>query len=493
MTATLPERANIPAEQPPVRLHDPRRDGDIALPPNIRTNRLGVAIPTPAPGDPPMHYPLGRNGLPLVGVAFEFQRNPLKLISDSYRRYGPIFTTTYMGTPLTWFIGPEANKMILSSNASNFLWRPALGRLVCLLGEGLIVSDGAFHKQQRSLVMPAFHKQRIESYLNDIITVSDQVMDTWQVGSEIDVDAEMRRITLLVIARALFGIDLEQGQSELRKQFNTTISYLELTPPFNMIRLDLPGSPWAKFIRARAELDRFIFNLMAERRANPGDRGDVLDALMVARDEDGNALTDEQIRDQCLTLLAAGHDTTANTLTWMQHLLDKNPRVLAKLVEENRRVLGNRKPEMADLKLMPYLEMAIKETLRLYPAAWSGARLSAGSFSFGGYNFAAGTLVAFSQYMSHRIPEIFHDPDEFKPERFDPASGEKHPPFAFIPFGGGPRLCIGAAFAMMEAQVIMARLLQRYRLSVRPGYRVKPRIVVTMSVHGGLPVTVHSA
>jgi len=481
------------AQQPTAaKLQDPQRDSfALGLPKHIRINLAGLPVPSPQPGAPPVRLPPGLRGLPVLGVALDFQNKPLEMIREGHRRYGPIFSSNFMGSPIIWLLGPEANEFVLSTNESNFLWRPALMRVVCLLGEGMITSDGATHDQQRQLVMPALHSQQMASYLDIMIDVIDRVLDTWPVGQEINLFEEMRRITLQVVARALLGQDLGQSQAALREWFTIAGNYLDLSPPFNALRLNIPGTPWAKFVRARAGIDALLLDMIARRRAQPGGN-DVLDALIGAHDAEGNALSDEQIRDLCMTLLVTALNEPANMMTWMQYSLEKNPQVRDKLIEENQRVLGDRPPTMADLKELTYLDMVIKETLRLYPAIWISMRLAAGPFSFGGYDFHAGTFVGLSRYLTHRMPEIFADPESFKPERFDPVHGEKHPPYAYLPFGAGSRVCPGAGFAVMEGKVIMSRLLRRYRLSLRPGYTATPHVGVTLGVRGGLPMLVQA-
>lgn len=475
------------------KLRDPRRDSlAVKLPDHIRINPMGLPVPTPRPGAAPARLPPGLRGLPVLGVALDFQNKPLEMIREGHRRYGPIFTSNFLGSPIVWMLGPEANEYVLSANSENFFWRPALMRVVCLLGEGMITSDGALHDLQRELVMPALHSQQVASYLDTMVEVADRVLGTWPVGREINVFEEMRRITLEVGARTLLGQDISRTQEGLRSRFSIAGNYLDLSPPFSALRLNIPGTPWAKFLRARAGIDALLLDMIAQARIDPSRRGSVLGALIEARDAAGNALDDEQIRDLCMTLLITALNEPANMMTWLQYLLDTHPHVRARLEEENRRVLGDRPPTLADLKELTYLEMALKETLRLYPAIWISMRLAVGPFSFGGYDFDAGTFVGLPRYLTHRMPEFFADPEEFRPERFDPVHGEQHPPFAYLPFGAGPRVCPGAGFAFMEGQVIMSRLLQRYRLSLRPGYQAAPHVGVTLGVRGGLPMTVQA-
>jgi len=476
-----------------VKLSDPQRDSfALNLPEHIRINFAGLPVPSPQPGAPPTKLPPGLRGLPMLGVALDFQNKPLEMIREGHRRYGPIFSSNFMGSPIIWLLGPEANEFVLSSNASNFLWRPALMRVVCLMGEGMITSDGALHDQQRELVMPALHSQQVASYLDTMIDATDRVLETWPVDHEINVFEEMRQITLQIVARALLGQDLGQSQAALREWFMIAGKYLDLSPPFNALRLNIPGTPWAKFVRARAGIDALLLDMIAQRRAQPGTRGDVLDALVGAHRAAGAALADEQIRDLCMTLLVTALNEPANMMTWMLYLIDKHPHVREQLVDEQRRVLGDRPPTLADLQELTYLDLVIKETLRLYPAIWISMRLAIGPFSFGGYDFHAGTFVGLPRYLTHRMPEIFAEPEAFKPERFDPVHGEQHPAYAYLPFGAGARICPGAGLAVMEGKVIMARLLRRFRLSLRPGYTATPHVGVTLGVRGGLPMLVRA-
>jgi len=424
--------------------------------------------------------PPGPRGQPIVGCALDYMRDPLGTLTRAQRTYGRTLTMSWFGYPLVLLIGSEGNRLVLSEQQGSFLWRPALYSLIPLLGEGLLVTDGDLHDRLRRLVLPVFQRGRVDSYVPIMWDYATQFVDRWQPGHVLDVDAAMRALTLQIAGRTIFGIDLLGDRDELMRSFRGTAEYSRLLWPFNLLRLNLPFTAWGQFVRARAELDRFLYRLIAERAAAATSRDDALSALLVAQDEDGSRLTRRQVRDQALTLLAAGHATTAHALTWTLYLLARHPAALQRVVAEQREVLGGSAPTPDTLRQLGYLEMVAKEALRLYPPAWAGVRVAATEIQYQGYRIPAGTSVVYSQWLSHRLPDVFHDPLVFRPERFDPANGEEHPPFAYVPFGGGARLCLGMTFALQEIKVVLSALLAHWRLVLEPGQRVVPRPVVTL-------------
>jgi cytochrome P450 len=417
------------------------------------------------------------------------------MVTRCHQQYGRAFTFPWFGFPLVWLIGPDANRFLLSEQPGNLLWRPALSSLIPFLGDGLIVTDGAQHDRLRRLVLPAFQRARMAGYLPIMWRYAVRYAARWQPGQVLDADLAMRRLALLIAGRAIFGVDLARQRAQLSRDFRECITYVDVQWPFNLVQADLPFTPWGRFVRTGARLDRFIYALIRQRQADLGpepavERDDALTALLTARDEDGTGLTPRQVRDQVMTLLAAGHETTAHGLAWTLYLLAQHPAVLDRVLAEQRTVLGGSAPTMDSARQLVYLEMVVKEALRLYPPAWAGGRVTAAEIEYQGYRFPPGTFVMYCQWLSHRLPDVFAEPERFRPERFDPDHGEAHPQFAYVPFGGGARLCIGMTFALLEMKVVLSALLARWRLDLEPGQRIVPHPLVTLAPRGGIRMRV---
>jgi cytochrome P450 len=487
-------------------------------------SRLGMAAPPP-PAAVWERLPPGPHGRPITGSTLDYVRDPLGFVTRCYDTYGRTFSMSWFGYPLVWLIGPEGNRLILSEQPQKLLWRPALSSLIPLLGEGLLVTDGTQHDRLRRLVLPVFQRQRMEGYLPIMWDHATRYAARWQPGQLIDVDLAMRRLTLQIAGRALFGVELGPEHRALIRAFRDALVYSDVQWPFSLLRINLPFTAWGRFLRARAQLDRFVYDLIRQRQAAaapgppnsqgeearagfPQDQGatrsagsavgratgdDALSALLTARDTDGTGLSPQQVRDQVVQLLAAGHDTTAHGLAWTLYLLSQHPAALERVVAEQDAVLGGRPPNYESLRQLTYLEMVAKEALRLYPPAWAGGRLTADEIEFQGYRLPPGTFVMYCQWLSHRLPDVFHDPETFRPERFDLEHGEQHPPFAYVPFGGGARLCLGMTFALQEMKVVLSALLGRWRFALEPGQRVVPRPLVTLSPRHGIRMRVQAA
>src|SRR5579885_661459 len=389
---------------------------------------------------PTYRYPPGPKPGPIFGNAMQLRKGPLDYVTQLQRTYGDA-ATIYLGKrPAVLFARPEAIRYVLIENARNFTNREATENLRLLLGDGLLSIDGDFHRQQRRLVQPAFHKQRIGQAFHDASLFANR-------------------------SRA----------------------------PFNRLRINLPFTAYGKYLRARKFLDDTINGIIAQRRASGDDTGDVISMLLKAEDEDGSTMTDQQARDELLTLLAAGHATTANTLTWTFYLLSEHPAVREKLLAELQRVLGGRAPTVDDLAQLPYLDMVVKESMRLYPPAWTQARFTTGDFEYGGYVIRRGTIILLSQWVTHRLPDLWPEPEAFKPERFDPETGQKYHPQAYFPFGAGSRICIGMPFANLEARILLATILQRFMPRLKPGFPVVPQPMITLFPKFGLQMTLEPA
>jgi cytochrome P450 len=435
--------------------------------------------------------PPGPAGLPLVGSLPQFQRDPLAFVRGVQRTYGSIATVRFgRDAVVIMCFRPEHAQYFLVTHARDFI--TGSGRIVMkrFLGDGLLTTDGDFHRQQRRLVLPAFHKKRVESYASLMVEQTSQRLDGWHAGAELDVARELQELTLRIVVKALFDVDLLAEGQALSQAFTEVV---EGQSPFGQrfFAWDLPFTPYHRALAAADRLDDFVYRLIAQRRAEGGDTGDVLSMLLQSQDEeDGTGLTDKQVRDQTMTLIAAGHETTSNALAWTFHLLSRNPDKRAKLISEIRDVLGSRTITVDDLPNLPYLDWVVNESMRIYPPAWTLGRTAIAPFELEGYQFPAGTRVMFSQWVIHHLPDVWGDPENFRPERWDSASGFRPPRGAYFPFGAGPRICIGMPFAELEARLLLATILQRYVPEVVPGWRVEPLPRVTLRLKHGLRVRV---
>jgi cytochrome P450 len=445
------------------------------------------------------YLPPGPERLPLVGNLLQFRRDQLAFVTGLQRSYGRAATFYLANLPVVMFFRPEAVRAILVEQARNFTNGEFVGELKGVLGEGLLTTDGDVHRRQRRMVQPAFHKRRVEGYAEVMVAHTQQMLDAWQPGATIDLAAAMQGLTLRIVAKALFNVDLRAEQTDLGRAFTGVIENpVGHAWSLRGLPINLPITPYGKHQRALHALDQFVYTLISRRRAEGTDTGDVLSMLLAARDdetagdsgaEDGASLSDREIRDQAMTLFAAGHETTSNALSWTFYLLARHPRERARLVAELRDVLGGRAPTVDDLARLPYLDQVVKESMRLYPPAWTQGRRAIAPFELEGYSLPAGQIVMFSQWVIHRLPDLWGDPDAFRPERFAPEAEQRIPPYAYFPFGGGPRMCIGMPFANLEARLLLATMLQRYVPNLEPGFPVVPQPRITLRLRHGLRMT----
>jgi cytochrome P450 len=393
---------------------------------------------------------------------------------------------------------PGGIQRVLQENHHNYgKGSFAIGTMKAALGNGLVMSEGDFWLRQRRLMQPVFHHRSLARLAEDMVAAALSTRKDWEGSSTVDLSQEMMRLTLDIATQAMFSTRVVADNARLSQAFTTLmedISFRFQNPLYPPLALPTPRN--RRFRQALAFLDGIIHNIIQERRQLTADLplegwpGDLLSLLMQAQDaETGERMSDRQLRDEVVTLFGAGHETTAKTLTWCWYLLATHPQAEANLHAELESVLGGRPPALADLKALPYTRMVIEETLRLFPPAWITSRQATGEDELCGYHVPAGTLIWISPYVMHRHPEYWEDPDTFIPERFDPDQRAERPRFAYFPFGGGPHLCIGRDFALMEAQLVLATLAQRYRLGVQPGQKVEPLALVTLQPRGGLTMT----
>ncbi len=440
---------------------------------------------------PKAKLPPGPRKLPYIGNLLSFRSDPLGYFQQLQRTYGNMATIHIGKMPVVLLFRPEHVRYVLVEHP-RFFSNSGLQQDGNSANEGLLTIDGVQHRQQRRAVQPAFHKKQVEGYAEVIDQYTQELLENWQIGDQIDVSRDMQALTLRIISKCLFSVDLSHQLQALSSVFNDMIgSQGSIAEDALNIRIDNPITGYGKRMAATRQLDMLIYTLIAQRRASKEEYHDVLSMLLEAPygDDPEVKLNEKQIHDHILTFLAAGHETTANALVWAFYLLSQHTQVRAKLQDELRNVLNGRVPTVEDLAQMPYLNWVLDETLRLYPPAWFQARFVAQECEIDGVRLPVGTLLMLSQWVIHRLPEVWGDPDVFRPERWDAAQGENIPAGAYFPFGGGPRTCIGMPLAQLEAKMILATVLQRYALQPLPGYVPGTQPLITLRPKHNLCVT----
>jgi len=425
-----------------------------------------------------------------VPVGVRMLRSAPEGLRRLHARYGPVAAFGFWPFRYVVLFGPEANQFVLSDAPERFRWREAMASLVPVDGEtALVVSDGDDHRRRRRLVQPAFGTRRIQGYLPLMVEEIDREIDTWLPGTELDAFVALRRAVRRVAVRSLFGDSLRDRADDLGDALAAAIDFVNL-PVSLQVKVDLPWTRWHRAKAARDRADAIVNAEIARRRndPDPSDSGDVLDMLLAARDVEGDtavddpslsdpSLSDTEIRDQVVSLVAAGYDTTSAAAAWAVHELLVNPGEWDRAAAEVAAVVGDADLTVEHLFSMAHLDAVVNETLRLWPPGFVSARMAAEAFEFAGHRIPAGAMVLFSPYVTHRMPELWPDPDRFVPDRW--RAGEPEP-YTFVPFGGGYRRCIGFAFATQELKALLAQLLRRVTLERLPG-PVTP--VGTASLH----------
>ncbi len=428
--------------------------------------------------------------------ALRMGRNPLAFLMALTEEYGDIARVPLGPETLYLFNDPDLIRDVLVTNHRNFHKGRGLERAKMLLGSGLLTSEGDFHLRQRRLAQPAFHRQRIAAYGATMASYGVTRRDRWRAGSVIDAHQEMMALTLAIVGKTLFDADVEHEAAEIGAALATTFESFNFGffLPFGELLERLPLPATLRFRKARARLDATIYRVINERRASGADRGDLLSMLLLAQDTegDGSGMTDLQLRDEAMTIFLAGHETTANALTWTWYLLSQHPDVEARFHAEVDAALGGKLPTADDLPTLPYTRMVLAESMRLYPPAWILGRRALGPFEAGGFEIPARSIVLASQYVTHRDPRWFPDPDRFDPERFSPQRQAERPRFSYFPFGGGPRVCIGEQFAWMEGVILLATIAQRWRLRLLPGHPVALQPIITLRPKYGMKMRVEA-
>jgi cytochrome P450 len=402
------------------------------------------------------------------------------------RDYGDIVTMRYYNFRVYFVSHPDYIEQVLVTDNRKFIKGRILRKNRQLFGNGLLTSEGDFWLRQRRLAQPAFHRGRVASYADTMVRLASRMASEWSNGEERDIHSEMMRLTLSIVAKTLFDADVDR---EAKRVGHALEAIMQLNSDFRKLILTPTWLPTPRKIRATiatAKLNRIVYRFIEDRRASGVDNGDLLSMLLAARDDDGSRMTDRQLRDESITIFLAGHETTANALSWTWMLLAQNPHVESKLHEELDRVLGGRTPTLDDLPNLRYTGLVITESLRLYPPAWGMARVAIEDTEIAGYPIPKGCGVSLAQWVVHRDPRWFEAPLEFRPERWEGDLAKRLPRFAYFPFGGGPRQCIGNNFAVMEASLLLATLAQQFRISLVPGREIIPAASITLRPKTGI-------
>ncbi len=429
------------------------------------------------------HYPPGPEGDFIFGNIRQFAADRLRFVTENHEKYGNLVHAQFFNRDVYLLYNPDDIHYVLVKAADKFHKTPLLKKATQMaLGNGLLLSEDAFHKRQRKLAQPAFHLQRIANYADVMVAYTERMLDGWQQGEQRDIHHEMMKLTMEIVAKTLFDADVSQETDSIGEAITTAIELASarMGRPFALpLWIPTPNNTASK--RAVAVVDERIQRIIAERRANPEDQGDLLSMLLLAKDEEtGDFMNDKQVRDEAMTLFIAGHETTANALAWTLYLLAQHPDVEAKLMAELDTVLAGRSATMQDMRQLTYTDMVVKEAMRLYPPAWIIARSAMEDLEIGGYPIAEGSVIMISSYALHRDPQYWDEPERFMPERFAAGWDDRVPRYAYIPFGGGPRVCIGNSFATMEAVLCLATIMQRCTLSLLPGQHITPEPLITL-------------
>ncbi len=428
------------------------------------------------------------SGLPVIGNLHTFLRDRVGMLDQIKEQCGDIGGFQLLGWHGVMINSAEYARHVLVTDAAAYEKGMVLRRyLRPILGDGMLNSLNVKHRRLRKLASPAFHMKRIAGYATIMADHAERAQRQWVTGQVVDVQQEMTRIALGIVGKTLFDTDVLDEADELGRALTTVLRHAN-TQITALVRVPLhwPTLRHGAVRQAVARLDATIYRLIAERRRSGEDKGDLLSMLIAAQDETDGSLDDSQLHDEAMTILLAGYENTANSLAWTWYLLTQHPEMYERVAAEADAVLGGRSPAMADLPKLTYTRQVHKEAIRLYPPFYVIERETSHDLNLDGYRIPAGTWVIISPYFLHRRADYYPQPLRFDPERFTPANEKRLPAYAYIPFGAGPRICIGNNFAMMEIQIVLAALAQRVRFSLEPGQQVKPEPLITLRPKGKL-------
>lgn len=438
---------------------------------------------------PPGPHPGRRYADPATYIA-----DRLGYLTGLVKTYGDIchFRMGYWSIYL--LVHPEHVRQVLVTEHAQVTKSRVIQASQALLGKGLLTSEGAFHRRQRRLMAPAFHRQRIVAYAETMVRHATACATAWQDGQAIDMHAEMNRLTLAIIGETMFGARTEAAAHVVSHALEINFGMLNrLTSPRHFLLGLIKVRENVRFFRARRQLNRIVYGFIQQRRRENLQRDDVLQMLLDARDTegDGAGMSNRQVRDEVLIIFLAGHETTANALGWTWYLLAQHPDVADRLHAELDRVLAGRPPTLDDVPALAYTRNVIEEAIRLYPPAYVIDRAVASDLEIERYRIPAGSTIFLSPYLTHRDPRWYPDPERFDPDRWTPEARSARPKFSYFPFGAGPRVCIGEQFAWTEAVLVLARLAQSWHAELTPGAEVTPHPLIVLRPKAGIPMRLH--
>lgn len=439
----------------------------------------------------PPKLPPGPKGRPVVGNLLDYSRDPLGFLSRCAREYGDVVRLNFPGPPAYLLSNPEHIEQVLVGNNRNFIKDRVTRGELSILGNGLLTSDGDFWRRQRRLAQPAFHRERIANYAETMVSYTERMLEGWRNSGQRDVHHDMMRLTLEIVAKTLVDADIADEAEDVGEALGAVMAHFSDQGNGVFLRMlpdSVPTPSNLRYRRAQRQLEGFIYGIIDERRKSGRDTGDLLSMLLKARDGDGSRMSDEQLRDEVMTVIMAGHETTAIALSWTWRLLALHPEVERKFHAELSEQLNGKAPTMEDLPNLTYTDAVLKESMRLYPPAWAIGREAIEDCEIGGYQVPAETQLFISQYVVHRLPHFFEDPESFDPDRWAGGLEKQIPKYAYFPFGGGPRLCIGQSFAKMEAALLLATIAQNFKLGLVSGQRTTPQPSITLRPKNGVQV-----
>lgn len=429
--------------------------------------------------------------IPVFNILY-FRKNPTKYLQDLSNKYGDLIKFK-LGRQLILILNhPDLIKDVFVTNHHKFIKSKGLQLAKIVLGEGLLTSEHELHARQRKMIQPSFSAKKIAYYCEIMTDITDKYQNNLQDNTEVDLTKEMMSLTLSIVCKALFDSQVESDRDQIQESLTTLVKMFdEVTNPLYYILKNSPLPKYKKFIQAKEFLDQIILKMINERRGNSENRNDLLSFMLNAQDEDDKkGMSDKQLMDEAITLFLAGHETTANLLSWTFYLISQNPKVEAKIVEEIKNVLSNKVPNFEDIPNFVYLKKVLTESMRLYPPAWLIGRINTEDHSIKGYHIPKGTVILASQYTMHRDKRFYPDPLKFIPERWDDDKKTEIPRYAYFPFGTGPRVCIGEQFAWAEGTLLIAMIMQKWRFFLSKNQKIDINPLITMRPKYGMKMVV---